>query len=106
MTFNLVLPQMLPCAKHFAALFARVLHAPTAVFRVLFRHVVADKSLCYPYQATTTTVVSGSIWIFGWWFKKLVKTLQQAVSLHFFCVGRNIAPYDVSPVGLEVPWGN
>jgi hypothetical protein len=66
MAFNLVLPQVLPCAKLFAALFARVLHAPTAVFRVLFRDVVADKPLCYSYQATTTTtIVSGSIWIFG-----------------------------------------
>jgi hypothetical protein len=105
MAFNLVLPQMLPCAKLFAALFARVLHAPTPVFRVLFRHIVADKPLCYPYQATTQ-VVSRSIWIFGSYFKKSVKTLQQTVSLHFFCVGRNITPYDVSPVGLKVPWGN
>jgi hypothetical protein len=65
MAFNLVLPQVLPCAKLFAALFARVLHAPIAVFRVLFRHVVADQPLCYPYQATTTTIVMRSIWIFG-----------------------------------------
>jgi hypothetical protein len=65
MAFNLVLPQVFPCAKLFAALFARVLHAPTAVFRLVFGHVVTNKSLCYPYQATTTTIVSGSIWIFG-----------------------------------------
>ena len=67
MAFNLVLPQMLPCAKFFAALFARVLHGPTAVSRVLFRHVVADKPFCYPYQAKTTSVVSSYIWIFGSW---------------------------------------
>jgi len=54
MAFNLVLPEVLPCAKFFAALFARILHAPLAH---LFRdpavcHVVADEPLCYPYQAT------------------------------------------------------
>ncbi len=53
MTFNLVLPEVLPCAKFFAAFFAGILHAP---LHPLFRgpavcHVVADEPLCYPHQA-------------------------------------------------------
>jgi hypothetical protein len=65
MTFNLVLPEVLPCAKLFAALFAGVLHAPLAF---LFSgpavcYVVADEPLCYPYQAT---VVADRLYIDIW----------------------------------------
>jgi len=62
MAFNLVLPQVLPRAKLFAALFAGILRAPLALF---FRspavcHVVADQPLCYPDQAT---VVAGRLYM-------------------------------------------
>jgi hypothetical protein len=49
-----VLPQVLPRAKGLAALFAGILHAPSAdvdVFRGAACHVEADKPLCYPDQA-------------------------------------------------------
>jgi hypothetical protein len=62
MTFNLVLPQVLPGAKLFAAFLARILHAPLAL---LFRgpaicHVVANQSFCNPDQAF---VVAGRLYI-------------------------------------------
>ena len=54
MAFDLVLPQVLPCAELFAALFTGVLHAPLALLlgSLAFRHVVADEPLCYPDQAS------------------------------------------------------
>jgi hypothetical protein len=63
--FNLVLPQVLPSAKPFAALFAGILHTPLAL---LFRssalcYVVTDQPLCYPDQAT---VVAGRLYIDIW----------------------------------------
>lgn len=52
MTFNLVLPQVLPCAKLFPALFAGVLHAPLAFGRLALCDVVTDQPLCDPDQAS------------------------------------------------------
>jgi hypothetical protein len=62
MTFNLVLPQVFPRAKLFAALFAGILHAPlTFLFRSpALCHIVADKPFCYSDQAT---VVAGRLYI-------------------------------------------
>jgi hypothetical protein len=60
MAFNLVLSQVLPCAKLFAALFAGVLHAPLAFRRLALRDVVANKPLCDPDQAC---VVAGRLYM-------------------------------------------
>ena len=62
MTFNLVLPKVLPCAKLLAALFARILHAPLGL---LFGgstvcYIVTDEPLCNPYQAT---LVAGRLYM-------------------------------------------
>ncbi len=57
-----MLPKMLPRAKLFGALLARILHSPTAVCGVLFKYVVTDKPLCYPHQTATTIIVSASIY--------------------------------------------
>jgi hypothetical protein len=49
-----MLPQVLPRAKGLAALFAGILHTPSArvdVFRGAVCHVEADKPPCYPDQA-------------------------------------------------------
>jgi hypothetical protein len=62
MAFDLVLPEVFPCAKFFAALFTRILHAPLALFfrGSTIRNIVADEPLCNPYQ---TTVVAGSFYM-------------------------------------------
>ncbi len=53
MSLDLVLPQMFPCVKFFAALFTSILHSSSDESRVLFYSVVADKPLCYSYQVAT-----------------------------------------------------
>jgi hypothetical protein len=105
MTFNLVLPEVLPRAKFFAAFFAGILHASLAL---LFRgsticYVVANEPLCYPYQAI---VVAGRLYmdICVVTEMQLIETLQQAICLHLFCMCRNISPDDVCSVRIEIPW--
>jgi hypothetical protein len=104
-----MLPQVLPRAKGLAALFAGILHMPSAgidVFRGAACHVEADKPLCYPDQAAVfgsrfymeICIVLEIIYTHTYREKELVKAGEQAVCLHLFCMCRNVSPDYVGPV--------
>jgi hypothetical protein len=104
-----MLPQVLPRAKRLAALFAGILHTPSAgvdVFRGAASHVEADKPLCYPDQAAVfgcrfymeICIVVEIIHTHTGRERELVKAGEQAVRLHLFCMCRNVSPDYVGPI--------
>ena len=79
--FDLVLPQMFPCAKLFTAFFAGILSTPLGLLfrRPAICHVVADEPFCYPYQAS---VVADRLYIEIW----VLSGLRLMPKTQFCCV--------------------
>jgi len=103
MGFDFVLPQVLPCTKLFATLFAGIKHPPVGLlFRgFALRHVIADQPLCNPDQVL---LVAGRFYIeICIIIKESVEALQKAICLHLFRMCRNVSPDNIGPIGFKVP---